>query len=69
MKTKKSFFQRILDVIERIGNKLPDPFVLFVGLAVVVLFVSLIFSMFNASVTHPGTGVHQAQPMGLLLFL
>ncbi|HLR04124.1 MAG TPA: AbgT family transporter [Virgibacillus sp.] len=56
MKTKKSFFQRILDVIERIGNKLPDPFVLFVGLAVVVLFVSLIFSMFNASVTHPGTG-------------
>lgn len=56
MKNKKGFFQRFLDVVERVGNKLPDPFVLFVGLAVLMIIVSSIFSLFDASVIHPGTG-------------
>lgn len=46
----------MLDVIERVGNRLPDPFVLFVLLAVLMIFVSFIFSLFGASVEHPGTG-------------
>lgn len=53
---KRTFFQKILDIIERVGNKLPDPFALFIGLAVLIMIVSYIFSLFDASVTHPGTG-------------
>lgn len=56
MKKKRGLFQRFLDVVEKVGNKLPDPFVLFVGLAVLMIIVSWIFSLFNASVVHPGTG-------------
>ncbi|MFD1204673.1 MULTISPECIES: AbgT family transporter [Sporosarcina] len=56
MKEKKSFFQRFLDIVERVGNKLPDPFVLFIGLAVMMIIISYIFSLFNASVVHPGNG-------------
>ncbi|MGA9289323.1 MAG: AbgT family transporter, partial [Anaerobacillus sp.] len=48
--------QKFLNGIERVGNKLPDPFILFVGLAVFVIIVSAIFHMFGATVTHPGTG-------------
>lgn len=56
MKNKKGIFQKFLDIVERVGNKLPDPFVLFVGLAVLMIIVSSIFSLFSASVVHPGTG-------------
>lgn len=55
-KEKKGFFQRFLDIVEKVGNKLPDPFILFVILAVAMIIVSWIFSLFNASVVHPGTG-------------
>ncbi|MFD2211498.1 AbgT family transporter [Virgibacillus halophilus] len=56
MKEKKGFFQRFLDVVERVGNKLPDPFLLFIGLAVMMIIVSWVFNLFHASVVHPGTG-------------
>lgn len=56
MKEKKGIFQRILDVVERVGNKLPDPFMLFVILSVFMMILSWVFSMFNASVVHPGNG-------------
>jgi aminobenzoyl-glutamate transport protein len=56
MKDKKSLFQRFLDIVERVGNKLPDPFVLFVGLAVLMIIVSFLLSLTGASVIHPGTG-------------
>lgn len=55
-KEKKGFFQRFLDVVERVGNRLPDPFLLFVILAVLMIILSWIFSSFGASVVHPGTG-------------
>lgn len=53
---KKSFFQRFLDIVERVGNKLPDPFIIFVILSILMIIVSWIFSLFGASVVHPGTG-------------
>ncbi|WP_170006091.1 AbgT family transporter [Bacillus fonticola] len=56
MKNKKGFFSRFLNGIETVGNKLPDPFILFVVLAVGVIIASYIFSLFNASVIHPGSG-------------
>ncbi|SFB10600.1 aminobenzoyl-glutamate transport protein [Lentibacillus halodurans] len=56
MKNKKGLFQRFLDLVEKVGNKLPDPFILFIGLAILMILVSYIFNLFNASVVHPGTG-------------
>lgn len=53
---KRGFFIRFLNVVEKLGNKLPDPFMIFVYLAIAVMIASFIFSMFNASVVHPGTG-------------
>ncbi|WP_432354272.1 AbgT family transporter [Sporosarcina sp. A2] len=53
---KKGFFNKMLNGIERFGNRLPDPFILFVSMAVIVMIASFIFSLFDASVKHPGTG-------------
>ncbi|MBB5179712.1 aminobenzoyl-glutamate transport protein [Planomicrobium koreense] len=53
---KTGIFIRFLNAIEKIGNKLPDPFMIFVYLAVAVMVSSFIFSLFDASVVHPGTG-------------
>lgn len=46
----------ILGKIERVGNKLPDPFFIFVILAAAVMVLSMIFSFTGATVDHPGTG-------------
>lgn len=56
MEEKRSLFQRFLDIVERVGNRLPDPFAIFVGLAVMMIIISWCFSLFNASVIHPGNG-------------
>nr|WP_250129885.1 AbgT family transporter [Jeotgalicoccus sp. WY2] len=53
---KKGFFQKFLDIVERVGNKLPDPFALFLGLAFLIIVISWIASLFDASVIHPGNG-------------
>lgn len=52
----KGIFIRFLNAIEKLGNKLPDPFMIFVYLAIAVIIASFIFSLFDASVVHPGTG-------------
>lgn len=54
--SKNSGFIRFLNFIERVGNKLPDPVILFAILAVSTIVISSIFSYFNAAVIHPGTG-------------
>ncbi|RQM97707.1 AbgT family transporter [Staphylococcus warneri] len=55
-KQKPSIVSKFLNGVEWVGNKLPDPTVLFflmcVGLAIITWFVSL----FNVSVKHPGNG-------------
>lgn len=53
---KPNIFNRLLNGIERAGNKLPDPFMLFVYLALGVIVASWLFSLNGASVVHPGTG-------------
>lgn len=53
---KKTKAQSILDFVEKFGNKLPHPFMIFVYLAVIIIFVSAIVSYFDVSVIHPGTG-------------
>ena len=49
-------FNRILNAIERVGNKLPNPFMLFIYLALIVIVASWLMSMAGASVIHPGKG-------------
>ncbi len=55
-KSKKGIFQKILDRVEIVGNKLPQPVTLFLILAGIVLVASWIFSMLGISAVHPGTG-------------
>ncbi len=53
---KNGFFKRMLDRVEVIGNKLPQPVTLFVMLMGIVLLLSWIFGMMGLSAKHPGTG-------------
>ncbi len=54
--TKKRLFDRFLDMTEVLGNKLPDPTVLFMILCLIVLVFSWIGAGLGWSVIHPGTG-------------
>ncbi|MCP3027225.1 AbgT family transporter [Halobacillus sp. A5] len=47
---------RFLNGIERMGNKLPEPFMLFVYLAGFIILFSWVISLFGVSVEEPGTG-------------
>ncbi len=62
---KEGLFQRILDKVEKAGNKLPQPVTLFLILIGIVLLASWIAAMFNVSATHPGTG-EQIKAVNLL---
>lgn len=53
---KKGFIGRFLDFIEKTGNKLPDPAVLFFILMIVVWVLSAIFSNFTFTEIDPRTG-------------
>jgi aminobenzoyl-glutamate transport protein len=53
---KSSFTERALAAIERTGNRLPDPAMLFVGLLVIVWLASWFLSYFDFGVTDPRTG-------------
>jgi len=55
-KTKKGLLDRILDAIERAGNKLPDPITLFLGLAVIVVLISWLCSALGVSAVNPANG-------------
>ncbi|MCA1011919.1 AbgT family transporter [Halobacillus halophilus] len=47
---------RFLNFIERAGNKLPEPFMLFVYLAGFTILFSWVVSLFGVTVEEPGTG-------------
>src|SRR5690625_3182057 len=52
--TNKSIVSRFLNGIERIGNKLPDPFMLFIILAGLIIILSWIISFFEVTFIQPG---------------
>ncbi|MFM2485365.1 AbgT family transporter [Celerinatantimonas yamalensis] len=54
LKSQRSL--RILNAIERIGNRLPDPMMLFLSLAVMVILASVIAAHFGATVVYPASG-------------
>ncbi|MDN6640977.1 MAG: AbgT family transporter [Staphylococcus equorum] len=45
---------RFLNMIERAGNRLPDPSFLFISLAFITMIVSAIAAYFNLAVTYEG---------------
>lgn len=47
--------QAVLSTVERVGNKLPHPFILFVILAGVVIIISSILACFGIAATNPKT--------------
>lgn len=49
----RGVLDRFLDIVERIGNRLPDQITIFVGLAVLTLVVSWIASAADLTVMHP----------------
>lgn len=53
---KDSFFTKMLNGVEKIGNKLPDPVTIFLVLCGIVLITSYIVGSKGVTVTHPGTG-------------
>ncbi len=47
---------KILNIVERIGNKLPHPFMLFCLLSIFIIILTSILSFFDISSTNPKTG-------------
>ncbi|HEV7760660.1 MAG TPA: AbgT family transporter [Acidimicrobiales bacterium] len=48
---KRPFTQRVLDGIERVGNRVPHPAIIFLALCVLVIVLSQVFYLFDAGVT------------------
>lgn len=63
---KHGLFQKFLDFVEWLGNKLPHPVTLFALLAVLTLVLSSIFGILGISVTHPGEGNEEVTVNNLL---
>jgi len=59
------FVDKFLGIIEKVGNKLPNPTTLFALFAIGVIVLSWFVSFFNFSVIHPGTGL-EIRPVSLL---
>ncbi|WP_078596209.1 AbgT family transporter [Evansella clarkii] len=53
-KKRKGLFQKFLDMVETVGNKLPHPVTLFAILTLVVIAASALVSAAGISVEHPG---------------
>jgi len=71
---KKSRIQRALDSIERVGNKLPDPAVLFIALLGIVWLFSWLLSYVDYEIIDPRSGqplvvVNQLSGGGLVTFM
>jgi aminobenzoyl-glutamate transport protein len=49
---KRGFVQKMLDGIERVGNKVPHPAIIFLGLIGIVILLSAILAAFDVSVTY-----------------
>src|SRR5687767_14868912 len=49
---KKTTVERMLDVVERVGNKVPHPVVIFVMLIGLVILLSHVFYLIGASATY-----------------
>ena len=55
-KKKKGFVDRSLDIIEKSGNKLPDPVAIFISLCVIILIASFITGSLGVKAKNPADG-------------
>ena len=53
---KKGLLERFLRGVEVLGNKIPNPMLLFISLCIIVVLASAICSFFNVSAVNPVTG-------------
>lgn len=60
---KKTGLEKILDTVERVGNKVPHPAVIFIWLILVVIVLSHVFYLMGASATYESINpdTHQAE--------
>lgn len=52
-KQQESRLLSILNAIERVGNKMPSPIMIFIYLSILVILASWVMSMFGVSVVNP----------------
>lgn len=52
VKKKKTHFDKFIDGVERVGNKLPHPFWLFVSLSIIVMVLSFVMAKSGVEVTY-----------------
>jgi aminobenzoyl-glutamate transport protein len=64
-KSNIKFIYKFLSLIEKVGNKLPNPTTLFAIFSIAILILSWFVSQFDFSVIHPGTG-KEIKPVNLL---
>ena len=55
-KERKSLFERFLEKVEYVGNKIPHPTLLFLWLMGITIVLSFIFSVLNITAVNPVTG-------------
>ncbi|AID02300.1 AbgT family transporter [Staphylococcus xylosus] len=55
-KEKPTLINRFLNIVEKIGNKLPDPSILFFLMCLGLAVLTWIISFFSITVKHPGSG-------------
>jgi aminobenzoyl-glutamate transport protein len=71
-KAPKSVVQKLLDVVERVGNKVPHPAVIFLILIALVVVLSAILGAMGTGVSYevivPAPGVEQAAEADLTLY-
>ncbi|UBH09047.1 AbgT family transporter [Macrococcus armenti] len=53
---KRSIIDKFLDVIEKSGNKLPDPVVIFMSLCLIILIASFVTGQMGVSAKNPADG-------------
>ncbi|MGL4522316.1 MAG: AbgT family transporter [Bacilli bacterium] len=63
---KKSFIMKGLDIIERVGNRLPDPVFLFLGLSIFVVLLSAVLAPMDMSIPDPKNPAEQLVIQNLL---
>lgn len=61
----KSFFMRVLDAIERVGNRLPHPASLFAIFVILIMVASDVVARLGITAVHPGSG-EPIEPVSLL---
>jgi aminobenzoyl-glutamate transport protein len=62
IRPKKTGLEKILDTVERIGNKVPHPAVIFVWLILAVIVLSHIFHLLGVSATYESINAETHQP-------